>query len=187
MLEKVGDTIKVAFFDRDGTIIKDYPDHDWSEVDQPEFIEGAFDTLKEVQARGYAIIIVTNQYLINEGFISFERYQSLSDQMLKRLAENGIEVKDIFYCPHRRDEGCRCMKPNLGMIEQAIEKYPDIDLNRSFMVGDSACDMELAERTGMAGYWITEEHTCKFNNVKTVKSIIEITDIVKGEFVWRKS
>jgi D-glycero-D-manno-heptose 1,7-bisphosphate phosphatase len=59
--------VKIAFFDRDGTIIKDYPDNDWRNVKHPEFIDNAVRTLKVVIEKGYKIVIITNQYLINEG------------------------------------------------------------------------------------------------------------------------
>ncbi|MDQ0299280.1 histidinol phosphatase-like enzyme [Salibacterium salarium] len=70
--------MKAAFFDRDGTIIKDYADRKWTLVDRPVFLRNSVWTLREVQQRGYEIIIVTNQYLINEGFISLQQYQKIS-------------------------------------------------------------------------------------------------------------
>ena len=70
--------MKVAFFDRDGTIIEDYPDHKWTHIKDPVFISNSIEILKFVNQRGYEIIIITNQYLINEGFISFEQYQEVS-------------------------------------------------------------------------------------------------------------
>ena len=54
--------MKIAFFDRDGTIIEDYLDHEWTRIKRPIFIEGSINTLKEVIKKGYKIIIITNQY-----------------------------------------------------------------------------------------------------------------------------
>lgn len=66
-----GDLImKVAFLDRDGTIIEDYEDEKWKYVKEPVFIEGAIKALKAMKEKGYEIIIITNQYLINEGIIT---------------------------------------------------------------------------------------------------------------------
>lgn len=147
-------TLKVAFFDRDGTIIEDYPDDEWTHKTSPVFIPNAIQTLKSVRQKGYEIIILTNQYLINEGYITLEQYHMITDKMLVELSKHSISVLDIFYCPHKRDEGCSCMKPKTGMIEQAIEKYPTIKIDQSFMVGDSSSDLDLAATVKMKGFGI---------------------------------
>ena len=58
--------MKVAFVDRDGTIINDYEDDEWKCIDNPVFISGSLEGLKEIRRKGYQIIIITNQYLIND-------------------------------------------------------------------------------------------------------------------------
>ena len=143
--------MKVAFFDRDGTIIEDYPDHEWTSIKKPVFLLDSIETLKSVKKKGYEIIIITNQYLLNEGFISMEQYKEITEIMLNELALHGVEVLDIFYCPHKRNEGCGCIKPQTGMITDALKKYPDININESFMVGDSSVDIELAINMKMKG------------------------------------
>ena len=55
--------MNVAFLDRDGTIIKDYPDKDWANVKYPEFLEGSIKTLKYIKSKNFETIIITNQYL----------------------------------------------------------------------------------------------------------------------------
>ena len=55
--------LKIAFLDRDGTIIKDYPDEKWREIKEPEFLEGSIEGLKRLKEMGYDFIIITNQYL----------------------------------------------------------------------------------------------------------------------------
>lgn len=56
--------LKIAFLDRDGTLIKDYPDEKWREIKEPEFLEGSMEGLKRLKEMGYDFIIITNQYLI---------------------------------------------------------------------------------------------------------------------------
>ena len=68
--------MKAAFLDRDGTIIRDYPDALWASVSYPAFLPGAIDALKLLRRKGYHIIVVTNQYLIGEGLLSFEQYST---------------------------------------------------------------------------------------------------------------
>jgi D-glycero-D-manno-heptose 1,7-bisphosphate phosphatase len=166
--------LKVAFLDRDGTIIEDYEDNLWSSITEPVFINGSIDALKAIMQKGYEIIIITNQYLINEKIITLQQYKEITDKFIKRLLDSGIEILDIFYCPHSKEENCNCMKPKDGMIKMALEKYPEIDLENSFIVGDSLCDVQLGERLGIKTFGIRLDKS----KGKTIK-IDSIKDIVK--------
>ncbi|KAA0957595.1 HAD-IIIA family hydrolase [Planococcus sp. ANT_H30] len=103
--------MKVSFFNRDGTIIEDYPDAKWTFIDNPSFVEGAVETLKSVISKGYRVIIITNQYLINEGFITLNQYNDITNKMLHTLRNHDIEILDVFYCPQAKKEECNCFKP----------------------------------------------------------------------------
>ena len=170
--------MKVAFFDRDGTIIDDYPDHEWTGIKHPIFIEGSINTLKEVIRKGYKIMIITNQYIINEGYITIDEYHDINNQVKSELIRQGVELLDVFYCPHGKDEGCTCIKPEIGMIKQAIHKYPKINLGKSFIIGDSAVDVELAINIGIKGFGIgvgsnyKEEKIYQLNNIKDLTVFI---------------
>jgi D-glycero-D-manno-heptose 1,7-bisphosphate phosphatase len=166
--------LKVAFFDRDGTIIEDYPDHEWTYIKNPVFLPDSIETLKSVKEKGYEIIVITNQYLLNEGFILMEQYKEITEMMLKELALHGIEVLDIFYCPHKRNEGCACIKPQPGMITDALKRYPDINIKESFMVGDSSVDIELAINMNMKGFGIGVGSTYYNDNIYEMKSIKDL-------------
>ena len=146
--------MKVAFLDRDGTIIKDYPDKEWAKIKAPEFLEGSIEALKYKKNKGFEIIVLTNQYLIGEKIITLEDYQNFNDLFLKTLSQNGVNILDVFYCPHAKSENCDCIKPNPGLINQALHKYPNIDLKGSFYVGDSVCDMCLAKSFNLKFYGI---------------------------------
>ena len=166
--------MKVAFFDRDGTIIEDYPDNIWSEVHEPKIIEGAIEVLQHLIRLDYKIIIITNQYLIDEGFITLDQYSKITEKLLLKLNNHNIEVLDLFYCPHSRNVECDCHKPNPGMIKKAIGKYPDINLANSFMIGDSECDVELALNIGIDGFGIgvTSVQRDGFIYIKNIKELM---------------
>ena len=166
--------MKVGFLDRDGTIIEDYEDNLWRSITEPVFIDGSIDAIKAIRQKGYEIIIITNQYLINEKIITLQQYNEITDKFIKRLLDSGIEILDIFYCPHSKEENCNCMKPKEGMIKMALEKYPEIDLENSFIVGDSLCDVQLGERLGIKTFGIRLDRS----KGKTIK-IDSIKDIVK--------
>jgi D-glycero-D-manno-heptose 1,7-bisphosphate phosphatase len=165
--------MKIAFLDRDGTIISDYPDAVWPTIKAPKFLPGAIDALAALRHKGYEIIIVTNQYLIGEGLIAQAQYDTFSASMLQVLATHGIQVLDIFYCPHRRDSGCACLKPKPGMIEAALTRHPRIDLRQSFLAGDSPCDVELAEGIGVRAFSIDFE-----SGRSGVTKVARLSDVV---------
>jgi D-glycero-D-manno-heptose 1,7-bisphosphate phosphatase len=168
--------MKVAFLDRDGTIIEDYEDELWKNISEPVFIKGSIEALKIIRQKGYEIIIVTNQYLINEGIITIEQYHSFSNKFINKLMDNEIEILDIFHCPHSRKENCDCMKPKDGLIKMALEKYPDIDLKDCFIVGDSICDLQLGEKLGIKTFGIGIENG-KLNSLN-IDSLMDIVNFI---------
>ena len=161
-------SVKVAFLDRDGTIIKDYPDIKWANIKTPEFLKGSIETLKHIKNKGFEIIIITNQYLIGEGIITLQDYKNFNNLFLKILNQNGVSILDIFYCPHSRSKKCDCMKPHPGLINQALHKYPDINLKESFYVGDSLCDMQLAKNFNLKFYGINIPCENKINALNKI-------------------
>lgn len=166
--------MKIAFLDRDGTVVRDYPDQDWANIKSPEFLTGSINGMQDLIKNGFEIIIVTNQYLIGEGFITIEQYEAFTEEFLKILEENHIKILDIFFCPHSRKERCCCRKPEIGLIEQAVNKYPDIDLSSSFFCGDSICDMECAENAKIKFYGI---HV----GSDPISNLSDLADIVSGQ------
>ena len=167
--------MKVAFFDRDGTIAKDYPDEEWANVQEPVLLSYAIDVLKQLCKAGYKIIIITNQYIIGEGYITEQQYREYNEKLLKVLKESGIDILDVFYCPHRRLDNCDCIKPKTGLIKAAIDKYPTINLNESFVVGDSICDAELANNVGVAAYGIGFDYDYdKFTRINDLKELYKL-------------
>ena len=63
--------------------------------------------------------------------------------MIENFQENGIDIKEVQYCPHIPEKNCTCRKPNTGMIKNILTNY-DIDLNHSWMIGDKQSDIDLA-------------------------------------------
>nr|WP_269135860.1 HAD-IIIA family hydrolase [Sporosarcina cyprini] len=168
--------MKAAFFDRDGTIIEDYLDEEWTGVSEPVFLPGAIETLRQVRQKGYDIIIITNQYLINEGFITIKQYEKIQAKLLLELEKQGVDILAVYYCPHRRNEGCDCCKPETGMILQALNHYPSIDLKSSFVIGDSEVDVELARRMGMRGFGIKVPIP---QGEPGIKQVNEVADVLR--------
>ncbi len=168
--------LKVAFLDRDGTIIKDYDEEEWKRKTEPEFLNGSIDALKKIRSMNYEIIIITNQEIINKKLISLGQYYKFTDKLLEKLKENNIQVLDILYCPHTDEEKCNCRKPKPGMVLKACEKY-NIDMNKSFVVGDTRSDEGLVEYFKLKFFGVNYSPENK-NNLR-VNSLLDIIKYIK--------
>ena len=148
---------RAIFLDRDGTmnVSKGFI----SKADDLELIPGTIEAIKDINKSGALAIVITNQPVIARGECSFEELHNIHNKLKTLLGEKGVFVDDIFYCPHHPDKGfegelpelkfdCECRKPKTGMIDEAVEKY-NIDLSRSYMVGDSTMDLEMARNAGI--------------------------------------
>lgn len=136
---------KAVFLDRDGTLNIDYGYV--HEIDHFKFIDGAIDTLRELKAMGYLLVLVTNQSGIARGYFSEDQFLQLTEWMDWSLAEHGVDFDGIYYCPHHPEgkgeykEECDCRKPKSGMLLQAIKELK-IDPRKSVMVGDKVDDLK---------------------------------------------
>ena len=148
---------RALFLDRDGTmnVSKGFI----SNADDLELIPGTIEAIKAINKSGALAIVITNQPVIARGECSFEELHNIHNKLKTLLGEKGAFVDDIFYCPHHSDKGfegevpelkfdCECRKPKTGMIDEAVKKY-NIDLSKSYMVGDSTMDLELARNAGV--------------------------------------
>ncbi len=143
---------KAVFLDRDQTLIHDpgYISH----PDQVALIDGAPEALVEIRNLGYVLVVVTNQSGVARGIVTEPVLQEIHDRMEALLADRGARLDRIYYCPfhadgtverYRRPSDCR--KPNPGMLLKASEEM-NIDLRRSWCVGDSFSDVEAGARAG---------------------------------------
>ena len=129
---------RALFIDRDGTINRDCPYcHDLKDL---YIFQDTVEIMKDYRKKGYLIIIITNQSGINRGCFSDGEFHTFHNELLRRLKEMEVEVDETYYCPHRPEENCECRKPQLGMIQKAMENF-DIDLKNSVIIGDRD-DME---------------------------------------------
>jgi D-glycero-D-manno-heptose 1,7-bisphosphate phosphatase len=156
--------VKVVFFDRDGTINVKLPDGryvtTWEEF---LFLPDTFQTLQEIKGKGYKTIIVTNQRGIARGIMTDVQLQDLHEKMQSVLDPYGCQFDHIFYCPHDIHEKCSCRKPEPGLLVMA-EQYYCIDKEHSYMVGDSASDMEAGRRYGVKTIRIgTSDHAADYS------------------------
>jgi D-glycero-D-manno-heptose 1,7-bisphosphate phosphatase len=137
---------KTIFLDRDGVINMDASNYikSWAEFD---FIPGSLDAIGRLTKKGFSIIIITNQSIINRQMVPLSVLEEIHDNLRQAVSDSGGRIADIFFCPHRPDEGCSCRKPKPGLILAARDRY-DIILTQSVMVGDSAKDIRAGKAAG---------------------------------------
>lgn len=167
----------IAFLDRDGTIIKDYPDEEWRTVTEPEFMEGAITGMKALGELGFRFIVVTNQYIISDGIITLEDYESVHGKFIDTLRMHGIEILQTYYCPHNDADGCACKKPLPGMIHQAMKEF-EIDMERSVLCGNTDADYQLAKCVGLPFYGVRYEGK---ETVRSFRSLLEVAEEIAAE------
>ncbi len=148
---------KAVFLDRDGTIIEDRGYI--ASLDDVVFYNNTFEALSRLQDH-YALFIVTNQSGIAKGLISTSDVKAVNRHIRETLHDQKIRITDMYVCPHERKDGCPCIKPNPYFLRKAAAKY-NIDLRRSFCIGDHPCDIELAENTGGRGIYVLTGHGSK--------------------------
>ena len=138
--------MRAIFLDRDGVICENRPDHvkSWDEF---RFLPGALPGLIELAQTDFAVVVITNQAIINRGIVSSDAVRDIHDRMLEAVRAAGGRIDRVMVCPHRTDEHCFCRKPQHGMILQATDELR-LDLSRSYLVGDATTDVQAGLAAG---------------------------------------
>jgi len=143
-----------VFVDRDDTLAKDVPY--CSQPEDLELLEGVGQAVKRLNDARYLVIVITNQSGIGRGLFDEAMLDKIHAKLRSEMAKSGGRLDAVYHCPHLPEAGCRCRKPDLGMIEQAMKDF-DIDILSSYVIGDSDNhDMELAKRIGCPGVKVGE-------------------------------
>jgi len=132
-----------VFIDRDGTIMHD-ADY-CSDPKQVQVFDGAAATLHRLKNAGYKIIIITNQSGIGRGFFTEKQYRAVEAEVSRQLGDNLIDA--TYFCPDAPGPS-KCRKPAPGMVLAAARDH-DVDLGRSFLIGDKEIDVECAHNAGV--------------------------------------
>jgi len=133
-----------VFVDRDGTIMQD-ADY-CSDPQQVRIFSGGPEALRRLKSKGFKLIIITNQSGIGRGFFTIEQYRAVEAEVLRQLGDGLIDA--TYFCPDIPDQYSCCRKPAPGMILQATREH-QIDLSRSFFIGDKEIDAECGRNAGV--------------------------------------
>ena len=158
------------FLDRDGTINTEV---DFlRSPDELHLLPGAARAIREANAAGLPVVVITNQSGIARGYLTEDDLARVHDRLQSLLASEGARLDAIEYCPHHPTAGrppynvdCDCRKPGTGMLRRSAERL-GIDLASSFLIGDRCVDMEAGQAAGcrtilvLTGYGSTERDEC---------------------------
>lgn len=176
-----------VFLDRDGVLVEEVgfitnP----SQIHVPNVVPEALNRLRQ----WFMLIVVTNQSGIGRGLYTEHDLLEVHSALLKILEQNGARIDSIYYCPHHPQavlpeyrKNCECRKPKPGMILSAARRW-GVDLNRSFLIGDSDTDIAAAHTAGVSGIKVGQATHERFPEIPIVKSLHEaaglIIELTKG-------
>jgi D-glycero-D-manno-heptose 1,7-bisphosphate phosphatase len=136
---------RAVFLDRDGTIIEDR--HYLADPDGVSLLDGVAAALAGFRARGFRLVVVSNQSGVARGLISREAHERVAARTVEVVARAGIALDGAYYCFHGPDDGCDCRKPKPGLLQRAARDL-DIDLTASLVIGDKTSDTRAGRAVG---------------------------------------
>jgi histidinol-phosphate phosphatase family protein len=161
---------KSVILDRDGVLNRKPPRaqyvRNWNEF---EWLPGALSALQKLHAADYRVVVVSNQAGIARGAMSEADLAAIHRAMTEEVSAAGGKITAIYYCPHDWHAGCECRKPLPGMLFQAQHDL-NLDLSRTYFVGDDERDGEAAERAG-----------CLFGKISQDRPLLEwVKELLNG-------
>lgn len=146
---------KAVFIDRDGTINVDV--HYLDDPDKFEMYPGVGEGVKKLKENEFKIIVITNQSGIARGYFTEEQLSKIHERLKNEFQKFDVVLDGIYYCPHHPDDNCNCRKPNTGLFIDAINGH-NIDVKKSFMLGDKILDIGAGKKIGARTVLIPEPH-----------------------------
>lgn len=160
------DPVPAVFLDRDGTLNREADG--LRSVDQLELLPGVAEAVQTLNHCGLRVVVVTNQPVIAKGYITEAELQNIHNKLESLLGMEHAYVDRIYHCPHHPDGGfpgerpelkieCECRKPRPGMLLRAAREL-NLDLSRSWMVGDTTVDVQCARNAGVKAVLVRTGH-----------------------------
>lgn len=140
--------MKAIFLDRDGTVTIGTPTYERVDsVDKVQLLSKTLQALGLLASLDYAVFLITNQAGLSEGLITMEEFGEINDKVLELIAPSGINIQKTYLCPHGENDNCDCRKPKPKLLQDAAREY-DIDLGKSWMIGDRPSDVMTGVNAG---------------------------------------
>jgi D-glycero-D-manno-heptose 1,7-bisphosphate phosphatase len=169
------------FVDRDGTLIEEV-DH-LSSVDALRVFPFTLEAIELFKTNGFYVIVITNQSGIGRKYFTEAAMQDIHLSLQDQLS-NAVDA--FYFCPHLPDDGCPCRKPGTGMIEAACNDH-EIDLARSWMIGDKLIDVQTGKHAGtgsvlvLTGYGMTSKVQLQDVNTQIADNLLDAARMIVGK------
>ncbi|MGH7170037.1 MAG: D-glycero-alpha-D-manno-heptose-1,7-bisphosphate 7-phosphatase, partial [Gemmataceae bacterium] len=179
------------FLDRDGVLI-DHVDN-LSRSEDVQLLPRVGEAVADINKSDYLAVVVTNQPMIAKGFLTPMGLDAIHKKMETLLGREYAFLDAVYYCPHHPDSGfpgevrelkgpCACRKPNPGMLRKAAEDW-NIDLSRSWMIGDRESDLIAGKRAGCTSVHLCTDGAASSWTDHSAASLLEsINGIIGGAF-----
>lgn len=164
---------RAVFLDRDGVINRKAPEGQYvTRWEEMEFLPGVHEAVRLFNQAGLSVVVVSNQRCVAKGLITTDELDSLHSRMGGEFEAAGARLDAIYYCPHDYEPPCACRKPQPGMLLVAAREH-EIELTRSWMIGDSGHDVEAGRAAGCRTIRLTEDD----------ESIVSDSDVVASSLL----
>ena len=141
-----------VFLDRDGTL--NYDPGYLKVAAEVKLLSGVGPALARLKGAGARLVVVTIQSGVGRWIFTLKDLEAVHARLQGLLEQEDAALDAIYFCPHHPDDGCRCRKPEVGMVERAVSEL-HLDLRRSYLIGDHARDIQLAHRVGAKAILLT--------------------------------
>jgi D-sedoheptulose 7-phosphate isomerase/D-glycero-D-manno-heptose 1,7-bisphosphate phosphatase len=174
-----------VLLDRDGTIIADsgYV----GAVNDVVFLDGAIQAIARLNAAGVPVAVVTNQAGVARGYFELDDVELVHKHMAAEMARHGAHVDAWFFCPYHPEGRVRSFarvsadrKPGPGLALAAATSL-GLDLATSWVVGDSECDVGMAEAVGAHAFLISADQNVQRDHVTVVPDLATAVDLIIRE------
>ena len=179
---------RAIFMDRDG-VIND-ADDEIKNINDLKLFPFAAEAIRKINQSEYLAIIITNQGVIAKGFTTFEGLEQIHKKIETELGWQAAKIDAIYFCPHHPKKGfagevphlktkCNCRKPKIGLIKRIVRDF-NIDLGKSFFIGDSTVDAKCAENAGIRFIGVKTGYGMKDNKYKLVNNFALTKNLLEG-------
>ncbi|KPJ56634.1 hypothetical protein AMJ49_04415 [Parcubacteria bacterium DG_74_2] len=193
---------KAIILDRDGTINEMVYNPEFGTIDSPlnskefKLLKNIGQAISLLNKMGFLVVVASNQPAVAKGKISLDLLEKINKKMKKELAKDGVRLDAIYYCFHHSDvlqvkvkeylKNCSCRKPKPGLLLKAAKDL-DIDLSKSYMIGDGLTDIQAGKRAGcktiflgdLKSYYCEAMTKRKLKPDFIAKNLLEVVKIIK--------
>jgi histidinol-phosphate phosphatase family protein len=135
---------KIAIFlDRDGTII--VQKNKLNDVREVRLLPHVGEAIRQLKDLGFFLVVITNQPDMARGIVTERDTEAIHEAIQKKLKRYGVQLDAFYVCPHEHKDGCKCRKPEIGMITDAVRDH-HLSLKGSIVIGDNLRDIETGRR-----------------------------------------